>query len=522
MSKINPILTIALTLTLNLNAFSSSEGISWQDISQEENSVQTVLLAPDNPLLIYFGSDNGIFKSEDGTESWRNIFPQNGQDKAINHIAFDPRDKNRLYAAGSDGLFYSSGKGKSWNRIFKSESGSGCTALSVLPYGIYLGTKNGLFVSKDQGLSWQREKDELGRSHIMAIAYAPGEPDHLYAATNQEIFLSQDQGETWKDIFKAGIPMDAPTEDIEETETAEPEEYFQIRHIAIDRGLNYLYAATSRGLYRAKNNGQSWQALSACGLSSPDITFILISPASAIYTAVQSRIFEYKDGCWQELSIGLNAGRIHYLAQDNSGALYAAADKGLFKTVPRDELIGVIDFTAEPDIRQVQKAAIEYAEVNPEKIARWRKQAAKKALLPQVSVGVDRNTSDLWHWEGGSTTKTDDDILRRGKDTVDWDLTLSWDLGDLIWNNDQTSIDTRSKLMVQLRGDILDEATRTYFERLRLKKELERLRPDDRGKMEEKKLRLEELTANLDALTGGYFSRNSGLTADADKRHTPS
>ena len=98
------------------------------------------------------------------------------------------------------------------------------------------------------------------------------------------------------------------------------------------------------------------------------------------------------------------------------------------------------------------------------------KASGKKALLPQVSVGVDRNTADLWHWEGGSTTKTDDDILRRGKDTVDWDLTLSWDLGDLIWNNDQTSIDTRSKLMVQLRNDILDEATRTYFERLRLKK----------------------------------------------------
>ena len=514
MRKITAIPITAMIFSLNFLVCSFAEGILWQNISHEENSLKTVLIDPDNHSLIYFGSNNGIFKSEDAAESWRDILSLSGQDKTINHILFDPADKNRLYATGSDGLFYNSGKDKSWNRIFKAEADSGCTALSVLPYGIYLGTKSGLFVSKDQGLNWQREKNELGRGHIMAIAYAPGEPGHLYAATNQEIFLSTDQGETWKDIFKAGIPMDAPTEDSEETETAELEEYFQIRDIAIDRGLNYLYAATSRGLYRAKNKGQSWQAVSVSGLSSPDITFILISPASAIYAAVQSGIFEYKDGYWQELSIGLNAGRIHYLAQDNSGSLYAAADKGLFKTVPRDDLIGVIDWTTEPDIRQVQKAAIEYAEVNPEKIANWRKQAAKKAMLPQVSVGVDRNTSDLWHWEGGSTTKTDDDILRRGKDTVDWDLTLSWDLGDLIWNNDQTSIDTRSKLMVQLRGDILDETTRTYFERLRLKMELSKLKPGDQRKIEEKKLRLEELTANLDGLTGGYFSRN--LTNSGD------
>ncbi len=522
MRKITVILTIILTLTLYLGDYSFAEGILWQNISQEENSIKTVLVDPNNPLFIYFGSDNGIFKSEDGGESWRNVLSLNGQNQTINLVLFDPADKNCLYAAGSDGLFYSPDAGKNWNRIFKAEADSGCAALSVLPYGIYLGGQNGLLVSKDQGLSWQKEKDELGRNPILNITHNPKEPSHIYTATAQKIFLSPDQGETWKDIFKAGIPMDAPEEENEETEIAEPEEYFKIRHIAIDRDLNYLYAATSRGLYRTKNKGQSWQAISVSGLSSPDITFILISPASAIYAAIQSRIFEYKDGYWQELSIGLNAGQIHYLAQDNSGSLYAAADKGLFKTVPRDDLIGVIDFTTEPDIRQVQKAAIEYAEVDPEKITRWRKQAAKKALLPQVSVGVDRNTSDLWHWEGGSTTRTDDDILRRGRDTVDWDLTLSWDLGDLIWNNDQTSIDTRSKLMVQLRGDILDEATRTYFERLRLKKELERLTPDDRGKMEEKKLRLEELTANLDALTGGYFSRDSGLTADADKRHTPS
>ena len=75
-----------------------------------------------------------------------------------------------------------------------------------------------------------------------------------------------------------------------------------------------------------------------------------------------------------------------------------------------------------------------------------------------------------------------------------------------IWNESQTSIDVRSRLMVQLRNDILDEVNRTYFERRRLQLELSQCPPRDAGKRAQKQLRLQELTADLDALTGGWFT----------------
>jgi hypothetical protein len=84
-------------------------------------------------------------------------------------------------------------------------------------------------------------------------------------------------------------------------------------------------------------------------------------------------------------------------------------------------------------------------------------------------------------------------------------VSLSWDLGELIWNQDQTSIDVRSKLMVQLRDDVLDEVTKLYFERLRVKMELDNVSIEDRKKRLEKELRFQELTAMLNGLTGGYF-----------------
>ncbi len=160
-------------------------------------------------------------------------------------------------------------------------------------------------------------------------------------------------------------------------------------------------------------------------------------------------------------------------------------------------------FAKEPAISDIQEAAIKYAEVHPDKIKAWRESAKKQALLPNISVGLDRYVTDYWHWDSG----TNPDTLQKGKDAVAWDVTMTWDMGELIWNDDQTSIDTRSKLMVELRDDIMNEVTRTYFERRRLQVEMYASPPQDLKLSLEKELRLQELTADIDALTGGYFSR---------------
>ena len=60
--------------------------------------------------------------------------------------------------------------------------------------------------------------------------------------------------------------------------------------------------------------------------------------------------------------------------------------------------------------------------------------------------------------------------------------------------------------MVELRNDILDQVNKLYFERLRVKSELENLALEDRDKRFQKQLKLEELAASLDSLTSGYYS----------------
>ena len=163
-------------------------------------------------------------------------------------------------------------------------------------------------------------------------------------------------------------------------------------------------------------------------------------------------------------------------------------------------------FDAEPGIQEIQEAAIRYAEVHKGKIDEWRKCAKRKALLPTLSVNTGRCLTDYYHWDAG----TNPDTLQKGKDPTDWSVTASWNLGELIWNDDQTSIDARSRLMVQLRDDIINEVTRLYFERRRLQIELLTNPPKNLQTKLEKELRLQEFTAGIDALTGGHLSKKAG------------
>ena len=127
------------------------------------------------------------------------------------------------------------------------------------------------------------------------------------------------------------------------------------------------------------------------------------------------------------------------------------------------------------------------------------------ALLPRLSFGIDRGSSDGLHWDSGQNPDTW--VIGPENESTGWDITFTWDLSELIWNGAQTLIDVRSKLMVQLRDDILDEINGYYFERRKLQLELVEAPPKNRRERLRKELRIRELAANIDALTGGYYSQ---------------
>ncbi len=488
-----------------------AEEIVWEDTGANIKGATAILVDTDT---IYIGTENGsIVISDDGGINWRQVLRVKGEKSRVNSLSFGTSGNSLIYAATGNGLYLSSDSGINWKRIFKGRGGldSECTSLAVLPEIIYLGTRSGLWVSKDLGNSWVKASGELGNLEIISIDSNGKDNSGVYVLAVRGVYKIENGIEKIVRVFM-GISLNQTQEDAGE----EDEEGIESRllSIALDKSMpGCVYLGTSRGIYQSKDNAATWEKLSGYGLLNDDIDYIFVSEDSGLYVVTSSGIFKYAAERWRELSFGLSSLRVNRIFLDSYGRLYAASDKGLFRGVFKNSMMKQSGAwqsysEGEPSIKEVREAAIEYAEVSPKKISNWRRQAAQKAWLPQLSMGVNKNSTDLWHWEGGSTTKTEDDILRRGKSSVDWDVTLSWDLSEIIWNDDQTSIDVRSKLMVQLREDIIDEVTKTYFERLRVKAELDALKIEDKRKRFEKELKLEELTSLLDGMTGGYFSRN--------------
>jgi len=515
MIKNTMVFGLVLVLAVILPGLALGAELTWEGISGDNVDIRTILFTRDDPGEIFAGSGQGVLHSLDSGSNWRVVFTVKGANKKINALQQDETDKNRLYAATGEGLFYSPDKGRQWQRLYRGRDylERECAAVAVYKEDIYLGTGAGLLISRDKGRSWNKAEGELGKTRILSVVFDHKEPGSVYAVCADGLFRATDRGGSWEKIYRVIVLAD----DVEAGESAqepeEPENRGGIRHlVVVPSEPACLYLAASTGVYRRDSNGKDWQALTGYGLLSSDILFLAVSRKGVLYALTGSGIFSYEGKRWYEESLRLSAGRISSIALDSGDNLYAACAKGLYKAVINDP--GAVEPSQKqgnevsgiPSITDVQQAAIAYAEVSPEKIKQWRKQAARKAWLPELSMGLGRDTSELLHWEGGSTTKADDDVLRKGQDTVDWDLSLKWDLGEIIWNEDQTSIDVRSRLMVELRQDILDEVTKLYFERVRVGRELEQLGPEDRKKRQDKQLRLKELAASLDGLTGGYFS----------------
>jgi photosystem II stability/assembly factor-like uncharacterized protein len=489
-----------------------------------------------NPNIAYASSTSSVYKTSDGGNNWREVLSFRGSGNAVNALAVSPYDKNIIYAGTGDGLFMSSNGGSNWKRIFQKAGGENSVLAVAVRQGrpdiVYIGTRSGIYFSERPTGKWNKARSLPVDSAVNFIAIDPSNPLILFAALDKGLYKSMDKGITWKRILVTSATNEKITGsddngyiDYEKTETDS-----DINSIVIEpSGDRSVYVGMSKGLLLSQDGGSTWISASTSGLASHDIKSIALDASSNehIYAATNRGVFRYSklSDNWKELYKGLLSRDIRYLsastAQGSYQIIWAATKRGIFKTghieQNTDTTVEHIEnrdiynlFAYEPTIAEIREAAIEYAEVQPDKVEKWRKAAANKSWLPALRVSYDKDRdwqSDKYYYSG----KHIDNDITKGRDEA-WSISLTWELGDLIYNNAQTSIDNRSRLTVQLRDDILNEVTRLYFERRRLQIEMVTAPSEELTEKIEKGLRLQELTANIDGLTGSYLSKRLANT----------
>ena len=160
----------------------------------------------------------------------------------------------------------------------------------------------------------------------------------------------------------------------------------------------------------------------------------------------------------------------------------------------------------EPTIQAVHRAALEFYNASPDQVSSMRTRARYKALLPDVHVryrysenGVRINKFDYIQFAGEQAGLDDSD-----GNVNEIQVSGSWSLSRLLFNPEVLDVSS----LAALQEGVLKEVTRLYYTRRRLQIDLIISDPRDPATRLSKELRIEQLTATLDALTNNLFARS--------------
>ncbi|MCB9523337.1 MAG: hypothetical protein H6702_08120 [Myxococcales bacterium] len=167
-------------------------------------------------------------------------------------------------------------------------------------------------------------------------------------------------------------------------------------------------------------------------------------------------------------------------------------------------------FDREPTVNQTQQAALDYAKLHPEIYESMATRSRLRGLLPEVRLRVTKDDDE----ESRSVARFDQAGVageRTGYDTLADDLQFMgearWRLGDVVFNNQETAVARENRYGARERRQLLQTVTQIYFERRRAQIELVNSPPKDPTARALADLKIQQLTGELDAMTGGRFSR---------------
>ena len=208
--------------TTGAGLFQSPDGgNNWSRIRAPfpgESQVRALASDPQNPNIVYAGSNNGIYRSEDAGNSWVKLdSPMEGLN--IWSIAVDPSDSNTLFAGTSPPfVFRSRDGGKNWQKLSVSmaqECAIGAPRVTAMlvdpldPATVLAGVEiDGVYRSRDGGDTWAHLDAGITNPDIHGMAFSLGEQKTVLVSTPREIFASQDDGETFHSlVVTTSFPM---------------------------------------------------------------------------------------------------------------------------------------------------------------------------------------------------------------------------------------------------------------------------------------------------------------------------
>jgi hypothetical protein len=179
-----------------------------------------------------------------------------------------------------------------------------------------------------------------------------------------------------------------------------------------------------------------------------------------------------------------------------------AADPAATARIDGHRVLAVIA-AADPPVAEVQRAAADHDGIDPDRLRAWVARPRSAHWLPHVSLDASRTERDTR--VVGVTGTIESDYLRVNPSTQ-FGIRLSWDLDQLVFSRDEPAAAWTASRLIDRRAERVRRATRLYFQRRRLLVQLALDPPREAIQRAERENQVDEITAELDELTGGLLS----------------
>ncbi|MGA6827963.1 WD40/YVTN/BNR-like repeat-containing protein [Nitrospira sp. NS4] len=303
--------------------------------------IVVIQLHPKNPDIIYVATNDYIYKTRDGGQTWANLSRGMSHSRVI-CMAIDAVYPATVYAGTKgDAVYKSYDGGQRW--VSQRSGLDDATISSVVNQFVidpddnthlFAATTMGVFESKNAGDSWTKRMEGMKEVlMVVSLEMDPTRPSILYAGTSGGVYKSIDQAGHWEKVNNGLVPP----------EMVKSSRALNVTAIEVDAfEPETVYAATLAGLYKSTDGAKSWVRIGELLADQMIISMLLDrSKKGVVYITGREGVHRSEDGgvTWKAMNAGFATTNIRSLAQSqtdprlfyagtNGSGLYRSKDAG--------------------------------------------------------------------------------------------------------------------------------------------------------------------------------------------------